>query len=154
MTPTPPPEAPPDAARAAGRREAPSGASSASSRENPSGDAATDAPSADASGAPGRLGANLMHFARTLRAAGLPVGSGAVLDALRAVEAVGVARRDDFYWTLHAVFVRRADQRPLFDEAFHVVLAQPEAPRARDQPPPPQPSMSPRRATRARSAAA
>ena len=45
---------------------------------------------------PGRLAANLMHFARTLRAAGLPVGSGAVLDALRAVEAVGLARRDDF----------------------------------------------------------
>ena len=75
---------------------------------------------------PGRLGANLMYFARTLRAAGLPVGSGAVLDALRAVEAVGVARRDDFYWALHAVFVRRADQRPLFDEAFHVFWRNPK----------------------------
>ena len=74
---------------------------------------------------PGRLAANLMHFARTLRAAGLPVGSGAVLDALRAVEAVGLARRDDFYWALHAVFVRRADQRPLFDEAFHIFWRNP-----------------------------
>ena len=75
---------------------------------------------------PGRLGANLMYFARTLRAAGLPLGSGAVLDAMRAVEAVGVARRDDFYWALHAVFVRRADQRPLFDEAFHVFWRNPK----------------------------
>ena len=76
--------------------------------------------------APGRLGVNLMYFARTLRAAGLPIGSGAVLDALRAVEAVGVARRDDFYWALHAVFVRRAEQRPLFDEAFHVFWRNPK----------------------------
>ena len=95
-------------------------------------------PAADASGSrhgagpgsdsewPGRLAANLMHFARTLRAAGLPVGSGAVLDALRAVEAVGVARRDDFYWTLHAAFVRRREHRPLFDEAFHVFWRNPK----------------------------
>ena len=76
--------------------------------------------------APGRLGANLLYFARTLRAAGLPIGSGAVLDAVRAIEAVGVARRDDFYWALHAVFVRRADQRPLFDEAFHVFWRNPK----------------------------
>ena len=124
--PTPPPDARPEAACMAERRETPSEASSASPRESPPGDAAIDAPSGDASGAPGRLGANLMHFARTLRAAGLPVGSGAVLDALRAVEAVGVARRDDFYWTLHAVFVRRADQRPLFDEAFHVFWCNPK----------------------------
>ena len=74
---------------------------------------------------PGRLAANLMHFARTLRAAGLPVGSGAVLDALLAVEAVGLARRDDFYWTLHAAFVRRREHRPLFDEAFHVFWRNP-----------------------------
>ena len=67
-----------------------------------------------------------MYFARTLRAAGLPIGSGAVLDALHAVEALGVARRDDFYWALHAVFVRRAEQRPLFDEAFHVFWRNPK----------------------------
>ena len=29
----------------------------------------------------GRLATNIMHFARTLRAAGLPIGSGRVLDA-------------------------------------------------------------------------
>lgn len=67
----------------------------------------------------GRLADNIMHFARVLRAAGLPVGTGKVLDALEAVGAVGVDNRRDFYWTLHAVFVNRRDQRELFDQAFH-----------------------------------
>ena len=46
-----------------------------------------------------RLADNLMYFARTLRAAGLPIGPGRVIDALKAVEAVGIGTRDDLYWT-------------------------------------------------------
>jgi len=82
--------------------------------------------SPSASPTDGRLLANLMHFGRTLRAAGLPVGPGKVLDAVAAVEAVGISDRRDFYWTLHAVFVNRADQRVLFDQAFHVFWRNPE----------------------------
>jgi uncharacterized protein len=74
----------------------------------------------------GRLVANLMHFGRTLRAAGLPVGPGKVIDAVQAVETIGISDRRDFYWTLHAVFVNRADQRLLFDQAFHVFWRNPE----------------------------
>lgn len=73
----------------------------------------------------GRLVANLMHFARALRAAGLPIGPGKVLDAIRAVRVVGIANRRDFYWTLHAVFVNRADQRELFNQAFHLFWRNP-----------------------------
>jgi len=74
----------------------------------------------------GRLVDNLMFFARTLRAAGLPIGPGRVIEALRAVETVGLGRREDLYWTLHAVFVNRQDQRPLFDQAFHVFWRNPQ----------------------------
>src|SRR6267143_4191813 len=74
----------------------------------------------------GRLLANLMHFARTLRAAGLPVGPGKVIDAVSAVSAIGITDRRDFYWTLHAVFVNRPDQRLIFDQAFHVFWRNPE----------------------------
>src|SRR5207248_9868265 len=81
---------------------------------------------ASAQASDGRLIANLMHFARTLRAAGLPVGPGKVLDAVAAVEEVGIGDRRDFYWTLHAVFVNRPDQRQLFDQAFHVFWRNPE----------------------------
>jgi uncharacterized protein with von Willebrand factor type A (vWA) domain len=74
----------------------------------------------------GRLSANIMHFARCLRVAGMPIGPGKVLQALEAVEAVGIGNRRDFYWTLHAVFVNRRDQRELFDQAFHVFWRNPD----------------------------
>ncbi len=68
----------------------------------------------------GRLAENILYFARALRAAGIPVGSGAVLDALAAVAAAGVGTREDFYWTLHAVFVKRHEHSLLFDQAFRI----------------------------------
>src|SRR5260221_7097113 len=68
----------------------------------------------------GRLAENIVHFARALRAAGIPVGPGAVLDALSAVEVAGVGTRNDFYWTLHAVFVKRHEHSLLFDQAFRI----------------------------------
>jgi uncharacterized protein with von Willebrand factor type A (vWA) domain len=74
----------------------------------------------------GRFARNVMHFARALRAAGLPVGPGRVIEALKAVEAVGFERREDLYWTLHAVFVNRRDQRELFDQAFHIFWRDPQ----------------------------
>ena len=73
----------------------------------------------------GRLYENVMHFARVLRAAGLPVGPGKVIDAVNAVRVVGLGNREDFYWTLHAVFVNRRDQRELFDQAFHIFWRNP-----------------------------
>lgn len=73
----------------------------------------------------GRLAENVMHFARALRTAGLPVGPDRVLDALRALELAGVRRRDDFYWTLHAVFVDRHEHSAVFDEAFQLFWRDP-----------------------------
>jgi len=72
-----------------------------------------------------RLAENIMHFARVLRAAGLPVGPGRALEGVRAVIATGVGSRQDFYWTLFSVFVNRQDHRVLFDQAFHVFWRNP-----------------------------
>ena len=70
--------------------------------------------------ADGRLAENIVYFARALRAAGIPVGPGAVMDALTAVRVAGVGTREDFYWTLHAVFVNRHEHSLLFDQAFRI----------------------------------
>ncbi|MGB1027908.1 MAG: VWA domain-containing protein, partial [Rhodospirillaceae bacterium] len=74
----------------------------------------------------GLLAENILHFTRVLRRAGLPVGPGRTLEAVEAVRAVGVRNRTDFYWTLHAVFVHRRDQREIFDQAFHMFWRKPD----------------------------
>ena len=66
-----------------------------------------------------------MHFARLLRAAGLPIGPDRVIDAVRAVETVGLDRREDFYWTLASVFLGRREQFEIFDQAFHIFWRDP-----------------------------
>jgi uncharacterized protein with von Willebrand factor type A (vWA) domain len=66
----------------------------------------------------GRIADNIVYFARALRKAGLPVGPAAVIAAIRAVETTGIGSREDFYWTLHSVFVKKREHRDLFKTAF------------------------------------
>jgi uncharacterized protein with von Willebrand factor type A (vWA) domain len=76
--------------------------------------------------ATGKLAANIMHFGRVLRAAGLPVGPATVIDALDASLAGPLRRREDFYWTLHSIFVKRREHREIFEQAFHVFWKRPK----------------------------
>jgi len=76
--------------------------------------------------ATGKLAENVMHFARVLRAAGLPIGPDRVVDALRALQTAGIERREDFYWTLAAVFLSKREQQELFDQAFHIFWRDPQ----------------------------
>ena len=68
----------------------------------------------------GRIADNIVYFARTLRKAGMRVGPASVVEAIDAVLTAGIGTRDDFYWTLHAVLVKRREDRPVFDEAFRL----------------------------------
>jgi len=72
-----------------------------------------------------KLVPNIMHFGRVLRSAGLPIGPGKILDAVDAVQTVGVDKRRDFYWSLHAIFVNKHDQHEIFDQAFHIFWRDP-----------------------------
>ncbi len=67
-----------------------------------------------------RLAENVVHFARALRKAGVPVGPDRVMDGLRALELAGIENRDDFYWALASVFLSRREQFELFDQAFRL----------------------------------
>ena len=67
-----------------------------------------------------KLAENVVHFARALRKAGVPVGPDRVMDGLRALELAGVENREDFYWALASVFLSRREQFELFDQAFRL----------------------------------
>jgi uncharacterized protein with von Willebrand factor type A (vWA) domain len=72
-----------------------------------------------------RLAGNITHFARSLRRAGLPIGPGRVIDAIRAVEAAGFTEKRDFYWTLHACFVNRPEHARIFAQLFRLYWRDP-----------------------------
>ena len=56
------------------------------------------------------------------RKAGLPVGPGRVIGAVRAVEAAGFSSREDFSLVLEACFVSRPEHRAVFAQVFRLVL--------------------------------
>ena len=72
-----------------------------------------------------KLAANITHFARALRKAGLPIGPGRVIDAIRAVEVAGFTEKRDFYWVLHACFVNRPEHRAVFAQVFRLYWRDP-----------------------------
>jgi uncharacterized protein with von Willebrand factor type A (vWA) domain len=72
-----------------------------------------------------KLAHNITHFARALRAAGLPIGPGRVLDAIAAVAAAGFSEKRDFYWVLHACFVTRPEQSAVFAQVFRLFWRDP-----------------------------
>ncbi|HEY8068279.1 MAG TPA: VWA domain-containing protein [Burkholderiales bacterium] len=83
-------------------------------------------PAIDGAGSKGLLGENVMHFARLLRAAGLRLGPDRVVDCVKALELADCNRREDWYWTMSAVFLSKEEQRPIFDQAFRIFWRDPK----------------------------
>ncbi|MCB5204146.1 VWA domain-containing protein [Neorhizobium sp. T786] len=96
----------------------------------------------------GRLAENIVYFSRALRRAGLKTGPGDSADAIVAVDAIGIGSRLEFHAALSAVFVKRHEDQPVFDEAFDlfwrsrdlvskmIALMSPKAAGGRDKPKP------------------
>lgn len=72
------------------------------------------------------IGENILHFARVLRRAGMPIGPDRVLAAMAAVEVVGLTRREEVHAALSAVMLDRHEQQPVFDAAFEAFWRDPK----------------------------
>jgi uncharacterized protein len=66
----------------------------------------------------GRTADNIVGFARALRAAGIPVGPGSVIDAMNALQLVDIGNRTDVFATLETIFVKRHEHALIFAQAF------------------------------------
>src|SRR5258707_15618911 len=95
----------------------------------------------------GQMADNVIGFARALRAAGIPVGPGAVIDALKALQVIEIGNRADVFTTLEAIFVKRHEHALIFARAFdlffraaedwmHMLDSVPLPDHARKKPPP------------------
>src|ERR1700735_284071 len=95
----------------------------------------------------GQMADNVVGFARALRAAGIPVGPGAVIDALKALRVIEIGNRADVFTTLEAIFVKRHEHALVFAQAFdlffraaedwkHLLDSVPLPDHARKKPPP------------------
>lgn len=73
------------------------------------------------------IAGNLVHFARLLRRAGLPVGPAEVLAAGRALECIDIGDRRQMRAALAGVMVHRHDQHDLFIQAFDLFWRDPAA---------------------------
>ena len=75
---------------------------------------------------PGRLAENVMHFARVLRHAGLPVGTDRVALSLQALQVAGLASKRELHDVLGACLLDRIEHRELFDQAFDLFWRDPD----------------------------
>jgi uncharacterized protein len=66
----------------------------------------------------GRMADNVIGFARALRVAGMPVGPGAVIDAMSALQLVDIGSRSEVFTALEAIFVKRHEHALIFAQAF------------------------------------
>jgi uncharacterized protein len=66
----------------------------------------------------GRTADNIIGFARALRTAGVPVGPGAAIDAVNAIQLIEIGNRADVFATLQAIFVKRHEHALIFTQAF------------------------------------
>jgi uncharacterized protein len=69
-------------------------------------------------GAPRDLTRAMLAFGSMLRASGLPVTTSALMDAVRALEAVDLMDRGEVYLTLRTVLMSRIEEQPAFDRCF------------------------------------
>src|SRR5580704_9035362 len=73
------------------------------------------------------LAANVMHFARMLRRAGLPVGPAETLAGQQALSLIDLGSRTEARTALRTAMIHRHEHQDVFDQAFNLFWRDPIA---------------------------
>ena len=76
-------------------------------------------------GPDGHILHSLTLFGEMLRRVGLEIGSGNMLDLVRATDHVSIGKRGEFFQAARSILVHRKQDLPIFDEAFQVFWRKP-----------------------------
>ena len=76
-------------------------------------------------GADGHILQSVTLFGEMLRRVGLEVGSGNMLDLIRATNHISIGKRGEFYQAARSILVHRKQDLAIFDEAFQVFWRKP-----------------------------
>src|SRR6202020_2897427 len=73
------------------------------------------------------LSSNVMHFARLLRRAGLPVGPAETIAAQNALTRIDLSSKTEARTALRTVMIYRHEHQDVFDQAFALFWRDPSA---------------------------
>ena len=72
-----------------------------------------------------KLDKNIIFFARLLRASGISIGSGSILDSIESVKLIEFTKKSTFFYALQTSLIKRPEDMKIFEQAFHLFWQNP-----------------------------
>ena len=73
-----------------------------------------------------KLDKNIIFFARLLRASGISIGSGSILDSIESVKLIEFTKKSTFFYALQTSLIKRPEDMKIFEQAFHLFWQNPK----------------------------
>ncbi len=70
----------------------------------------------------GKIVDNILFFSRILRNAGIQVGPSQIINAVKAINFIGIKSRNDFYYVFKTCLINQKSNIFIFDQAFDIVF--------------------------------
>ena len=73
-----------------------------------------------------KLDKNIIFFARLLRASGISIGSGSILESIESVKLIDFTKKSTFFYALQTSLIKRPEDMKIFEQAFYLFWQNPK----------------------------